>query len=303
MIKVDGIVDDQLNVVFASPAESTCANADGTLSKYQFTLNLKCSDSIGLTYESLDVSKPCSPVLTASHSRACPVVSATGFARFFLDNAVINAPLAILFGLAIALYGRKFFPVTIFAAGGLAGFGITMILVSMVSFLSAVNTRIEFTWVGVIVSILISACIGVFLGFILQKMQRIGAMIIGAIGGFFISVPLFELTLSWVQDDSSLVITVLSVIAAISMAVLSLKYYDNIIIFGTSILGAYCFTRGISLIFGGFDESTILDQIASNSVEALFYLYVAIFLALSAAGGFYQHKQRVLESLSNFIKL
>ena len=52
----------------------------------------------------------------------------TKFAQFFVKRPQILGILAILFGLVVALYGRDFFEITIFATGGIAGFGITMLL-------------------------------------------------------------------------------------------------------------------------------------------------------------------------------
>jgi hypothetical protein len=45
--------------------------------------------------------------------------------------------LAILFGLVVAFQGRKFFEITIFTTGGIAGFGITMLLFLMLSMLTS----------------------------------------------------------------------------------------------------------------------------------------------------------------------
>jgi hypothetical protein len=45
--------------------------------------------------------------------------------------------LSIVFGLVVGFYGRDFFEITIFATGGIAGFGITMLLFLMLSMLFA----------------------------------------------------------------------------------------------------------------------------------------------------------------------
>jgi hypothetical protein len=59
------------------------------------------------------------------------------------------------------------------------------------------NSKLELTFVGTLFSYLASAAVGIFLGFILQRMLKIGAAIIGFIGGYFIGVPLSKLLLGW----------------------------------------------------------------------------------------------------------
>ena len=81
-------------------------------------------------------------------------------------------------------------------------------------------------------------------------MLHIGAAIIGAIGGFFIGVALYNLLFFYAK--STFLLTTLSVLGSIVMAFLSLRYYDNIVIFGTALVGSYSFVRGCSLFIGNF---------------------------------------------------
>ena len=81
-------------------------------------------------------------------------------------------------------------------------------------------------------------------------MLHIGAAIIGAFGGFFIGIALYNLAFFYAK--SSLLLTSLSVLGSIIMAILSFKYYDDIVIFGTSFVGSYSFVRGISFFLGNF---------------------------------------------------
>lgn len=205
----------------------------------------------------------------------------------------------------MTVYGRKFFPLTIFATGSLAGFAITVLLFTMLSmFESAGNQKIHLTALGTFASYAVSAGVGIFVGFILQRMLKIGAAIIGAVGGFFISIPLSQVLLGWADSDALLF--GVSVISAIVMAFLSLRHYDDIVIFGTSVLGSYIFVRGISLFFekGTFPpESEIFERIASGDVSTVFYVLLGTFSMFVGLGVFYQRKQRDLEYKANFLKL
>lgn len=79
-------------------------------------------------------------------------------------------------------------------------------------------------------------------------MLKIAGAIFGAIGGYFISVMLF----GWVEDE--ILHTSILVISSAVAAGLSIKYYDNIVIFGTAVLGSFCFVHGFSLII---DDPTL----------------------------------------------
>lgn len=81
-------------------------------------------------------------------------------------------------------------------------------------------------------------------------MLNIGAAILGAIGGFFIGVAAYNLLFFYTSSEFFL--TTLSILGSIIMAFLSFRHYDNIVIFGTAFVGAYSFTRGVSLFLGNF---------------------------------------------------
>ena len=89
------------------------------------------------------------------------------------------------------------------------------------------------------------------------------------------------------------------------MAFLSIRYYDNIVIIGTSMVGSYCAVRGFSFFIPDSfpSEYKIIDLISKGELSPYFYLYVAGFLALCAAGIIYQLKLRSYESINNYTKL
>ena len=216
--------------------------------------------------------------------------------------------IAISLGTVVTLFGRKSFEVTIFATGAISGFIITLILFSMLSMLDSFSNREEvkqkqsLSFTETMFSYVFSIVIGVFVGFILTKMLRVGAAIMGAIGGLFAGLTLAGLLFFW--TDSAIPFYVLSTIGVIAMAVLSLRHYDNIVIIGTSMLGSYCFVRGFSLFIGGFPpENTIVDTFIKGDFTTEFIIYIALFIITTAVGIFYQRRQKTIESLNNYIKM
>jgi len=225
-------------------------------------VNLYCDkvdSSSGFTSLKVTSDDVCAPVISGTHSNACPVFSVTKFASFFVNRPQILGILAIMFGFVVAFLGRKFFEVTIFTTGGIAGFGITMLLFLMLSMLGSFTQKgEELTFLSTFASFVFSVMVGVFLGFILNRMIKIGAAIMGAIGGVFLAFTVHQLLFFWLSGRASqIILWILSVGGAVGMAYLSKKHYDIILIFSTSLLGAYSVIRGISLFIpGSFPNET-----------------------------------------------
>ena len=214
-----------------------------------------------------------------------------------MDRPYILGPLAIIFGLVVALAGRKFFPWTIAVIGCAIGGGITLLLFSMSDILDSIkqtsdSVDAEKSNFYVLLTFIVASFIGVFVGFILQKMLHIGAAILGAIGGFFIGVAFYNLFFFYAK--SQLLLTIMSVFGSLFMAILSFRNYDNIVIFGTAFIGSYAFTRGISLFIGNFPneleffDSLIKGDVDNNTWEVYFYL--SVFVILFALGVTYQRR-------------
>ena len=217
---------------------------------------------------------------------------------------MVLGPIAIVFGLLVTLAGRKFFPVTIAFMGCAAGFGITMLLFQMNRMLNSHRNLHQDSLYSTIFSLLFSGLIGLFIGFILQRMLHIAAAIIGAIGGFFIGVALYNLVFFF--EQSQLLLSSLSVLSALTMAFLSVRYYDIIVIVSTALVGAYSFIRGCSLFIGGLpSEYAMYTKFTEGDLQfrTEMYVYLAAFVVVFGVGVVYQRKQKEKSDKSNYIKI
>lgn len=101
-------------------------------------------------------------------------------------------------------------------------------------------------------------------------MLQIGAAILGAIAGYFIGSALYSLIFFFFLNPY--VILAVSIGSAIAGAVLSFKYFDGIVIFGTAFVGSYSIVRGASLIFGHYpDEITMFMKLINGVPEEIEY--------------------------------
>lgn len=109
-----------------------------------------------------------------------------------------------------------------------------------------------------ILAFVLAIGLGVGVGFVLKKMIRVGAIILAAAAGFFLGVSIYQTLFHW--TNNIYVMVGLAVGIAIALAFLSFKWFDKALIFGTSLLGAYSFIRGISLFAGHFPNEILVMQ-------------------------------------------
>lgn len=122
-------------------------------------------------------------------------------------------------------------------------------------------------------------------------MLHIGAAILGAIGGFFIGVAVYNLLFFYAKSE--ILLTTISVLGSLIMAFLSFRNYDNIVIFGTAFIGSYSFTRGISFFIGNFpNELLFFTQLMKGQVNNTWevYFYLTVFVILFGVGTTYQRR-------------
>ena len=218
----------------------------------------------------------------------------------------ILAPILLIFGIAVTLVGRRFFAWTIGTLGCAVGFGVTMILFSMFDMLgprggvSTSDTSLFMFFLQLVFSLMI----GFFVGFIMMRMLKIGAAILGATGGAFLGMALYQLAFFFFPNF--ILTVVFAVIFGLAGAILSFKYFDGIVILGTAFVGAYSIIRGASLIFGNYpNEIEMFKLLADGNTEAIpyqFLIYMGAFMVLFIASAVYQFKMKRRER-EHFIKV
>ena len=189
----------------------------------------------------------------------------------FLDEyAYLWGAAFILLGLFLGLLGRKLWVAAIFIITAFITMG-AILLLFYTTFLRA-NTS---DWVGWAV-LGGSAVCGLVLGFFMTKLQRLGAAIIAAIGGYVLGLLLNETVLYLANSD--VVFWVVSIGCAAVAAGLVFVAYNHAIILSTSLIGSYLFVRGISLYAGGFpNEYTLMKELENGVIPVVpmsFYFYL-----------------------------
>jgi hypothetical protein len=247
---------------------------------------------------SINTDNTCNPLLVLSHVSGCPVFSATSWAVFLNNNPWVIAILMIVFGAIVTFFGRKFFQYTVAVVGAFLTFLIVMLLCSIFGWLN----YLEGDHTGgnlalTILSFFLAIGLAVGAGFILNKLIRVGAIILAGAAGFFLGITVYQFAFHWVNN--LYVMIGLSVGFALILAVLSFKYFDKVLIFGTALIGSYSFVRGISLFAGHFpNEILVMQQLGQGikpTFDNIFYAYMAGIVVLFVLGAVFQTKTKAKE--------
>jgi len=176
-----------------------------------------------------------------------------------------------------------------------------MLLFSIMGMLDGLNQEKEGLFFTIF-SFLVASIVSIFLGFVMYKTIKFGAMLLGAVCGGLIGITLYNLI--FFSTDSFYLLVATVVLLGAGGAFLSYKYYDLIVILSTAMLGAYTFVRGISLFAGGFpNEVEVIQKLANGiatNIPYQFYLYTAGIIVLFGLGSFYQLREKKRSELMNF---
>jgi len=218
----------------------------------------------------------CAFETTMTSKNACPVYSLNALWAWLQDYYWLWGVVMIISGIFLAFLGQKLFSVTLFFIGMV----VTIALVWVIFYSTFLTDSTE-DWVAWVV-LGCSTVLGLFGGFLLYKLQRLGATVIGGWGGFLLGV-VFNTTVLW-SLSSTVIFWVVSLSFALLSAMLAFCFYYHAVILATAFVGSYFFVRGISLYVGGFpNEWALMEQIKSGAISHIdywFYLYLTFILLL-----------------------
>ena len=113
-----------------------------------------------------------------------------------------------------------------------------------------------------ILAIVISAALAVLVASMLFKNIYMAASMMGAVAGFFLGITLYNIAFSW--SDSVVALSFLSFGMAAIMALVAFRFFDTVVIMGTSLTGAYGFIRGTSVLAGHYPNEFIMFKQLAN---------------------------------------
>jgi len=179
---------------------------------------------------------------------------------FFEKYAIGFACIFLVLGLFLMFFGGRYYSATMFISAQISVCGLLMVLL-----FAAVMPAGTPEW-SVWVAFLVSLGIGTGFGFAARKWSRVGVLFVGAVMGAFLGMSLFNSVVFKISQDNTLLGLWLTIMfSSMLVAGLCMVFFDNAIIFGSSIVGAYLLFRGVSVFAGGYPNEFLIYQDFQNN--------------------------------------
>jgi len=133
----------------------------------------------------------------------------------------------------------------------------------MLNYFSATKSGSGF---AAFMAILLALGLAIVVGYIMKtKFLKLGFMILGGVGGFFLGSLLYSLLL--VELSSSIAVMWCTILFFMIIgACLGYKFESEIVILSTSFIGSYIFVRGFSIFIGGYpNEIQMMNDIQTGT--------------------------------------
>ena len=186
-------------------------------------------------------------IIVVSTLSGCPVLDLTTIWSYFAQHKFAFFLTTLIFGCLMMLLGLYMYKITIWLVGGLAGFGILLLIESVIVFLPGVPNSI-------INSILIITGItSIFIGYVTLYFPKLGTFGLGAWIGVILAFILNNIALYRIKSSiSTLPLLITLGVLGVAFGVLALFFKKSLIIISTSFVGAYCSIRALSWYLGAF---------------------------------------------------
>lgn len=132
----------------------------------------------------------------------------------------------------------------------------------------------------------VSFCIvgGFAIGFLIMPKNRLGSTLLAGWSGVVIGLCI-NMSVLYLIGSKALLLSVLIFFMLISLP-LGWMYFNQSVIFSTSLVGSYLVMRGLGLYFGGFPNEFVLLSViktgSRDSIDPIFYGYLGGIIGMTA---------------------
>jgi Domain of unknown function (DUF4203) len=262
-------------------------NYKGGQSGYSLRLNIACDTDSKNLFVDPSLKGPASTLVGSfNSSTGCKKGQLSAIWEWFNNNKWAMFALFLISGLVICFMGRTIFKPVLFIVSCFAAFSIVM-LISYSTFLSD-NPKAWAGWVTIAVAL----ALGLVLGWLLLKFIRLGIFIVAAMGGYSVGLLLYNAFMYKMHSQTGFWCFTIGV--ALVFGVLSLFFFNHILIHATAIFGSFIAIYGIGLVAGRYTNPFTIGELYENglldNVDPVFYAYLAGNVVLYALGVTYQYK-------------
>jgi MFS family permease len=289
-----------LTVASLSGVQLTYANGplcNGNASS--FNIDIYCDQGTLYDYNPIvNLTDLCAPTVQIVSNYGCSVMSVDRILTYLNKFKPYFGVFFILAGIVLCFFSIRLMQFTVCIGGMLTSIGLTVGIFYLFVFKATTKPNVILWWIAG------GLLLGLIVGIVLMKFPKHGAALIagwgGGVGGVLCNTA-FVSYLGWTWT-----VYVSAVLGALITMLLTLKFYDIIIIEATSILGAYSIVIGISFYAGHYYEPLQVVQMIKaglySQIDKMYWFYVAGFFVFAITGILVQRKQYKIESARDAVR-
>ena len=231
--------------------------------KYSIKYKITCNDDIDeLKVTEYKVDGQCNRTLSIDSKYGCPQFSVYNFWKLIHNNKVIFFIILFAIGIVLCFFGKKFIYVTIFIFSSIIS--VSVIFMFVFNVVLPKGTEADQTVLTIV--FIISFIPGIAIGILIIKYQHLLlACILGGVGGFFLSIFVYDLILNHWDEANKLYLKIIVYVVVIAICIgIGYLTIEHLKIITTSFVGSYSLVRGPTLFLDKFPNETEMADYFTN---------------------------------------
>lgn len=293
----DDVSTKTIGISFTQGSDTVCTTDANK--KYSMTTELMCNESLNqkAAFVNSVTMADCVVTINADHKDGCPDVNidVEQYMGWLAENEWVVGIIYLCLGTLLMVFGLQWFP---YVTAGLIAIFIMGLTVSMGYAFGWMDTT------GPMIAVLaVGTVLGVLAGCLIRRKIWIMVALLGLVSGFFSGALVFALISSASGWSAAWGWWVISVVMAIVGGVMAYWIGKSFVLFATSFVGAYLFTRSWTLFFPGHWPTESEIMAGNVDTDAIFWVFFGV-LIVSFIGSVCVQKKRncVHDDLDNFDK-
>ena len=284
----DGVIIELSNGTICNGAEN-----------YSIKYNITCKEKL----DELNVKKyeinGCKSTLFIESKYGCPQFSVYNFWKLVHNNKVIFFILLMAIGIFLCFFGKKLIYVTIFIFSSIISVSIIFMFVFNVVLPKGIE--VDQTVLGIV--FIISFIPGIGIGILIIKYQHfLLACVLGGVGGFFLSIFVYDLLLNHWDAANKLYLKIIVYIVVIAICIgIGYLTIEHLKIITSSFVGSYSLVRSPTLFLDKFpnetemadyftDKEKLRDLGDNQDVLVKLIIFLICWIFFSILGMYIQYK-------------
>lgn len=256
--------------------------------KYQVELFIECdkegkkgeiylkSDSVYPDFNKLKDN--CTHTFYLKSLHGCPLNNYYAVSAFVQKNKAVFTMIALIIGVFLCFFGNYMIKITISITAFLVTIAIVFNLIFNVINVNGSNISFALMWVILACTIIL----GILVGLSFFKYIKVFYGALGGFAGFVLGISTYTFALRYIKENPNVVFWLTVVVFVILGILAGIYLVEHLVIFCTSIIGAYISVRALSVLIGGYpSESEVIDLIQKKEYSTLHKVrYIIILLCI-----------------------